>query len=63
MFPLHIPAKRLERIDDPIRVDLDDRETVFHLLFPFRVIESCGAAQMRSSFESWVEKMPALRHL
>lgn len=56
-------TKRLEKINDIIRVDLDDRETVFHLLFSFRVIEYYGATQMRGSFESWVEKMPTLRHL
>lgn len=56
-------TKRLEKINDIICVDLDDRETVFHLLFSFRVIEYYGATQMRSSFESWVEKMPTLRHL
>lgn len=55
-------SKRLEKINDIITVDLDDREAVFHLLFSFRVIEYYGATQMRSSFESWVKKMPTLRH-
>lgn len=56
-------TKRLEKINDIIRVDLDDRETVFHLLFSFRALEYYGATQMRSTFEQWVEKMPTLRHL
>ena len=55
-------AKRLERIASIITVDLSDRETVFHLLFSFRVIEYYGATQMRGSFEDWVRKMPTLRH-
>lgn len=55
-------AKRLEKINDIITVDLDDREAVFHLLFSFRAIEYYGATQMRSSFENWVKKMPTLRH-
>lgn len=55
-------AKRLEKINDIITVDLEDRETVFHLLFSFRVIEYYGATQMRNSFETWVQKMPTLRH-
>lgn len=55
-------AKRLEKINDIITVDLDDREAVFHLLFSFRVIEYYGATQMRNSFENWVKKMPTLRH-
>lgn len=56
-------AKRLEKISDLIPVDLDDRETVFHLLFSFRVIEYYGATQMRASFEDWVDRVPILRHL
>lgn len=55
-------AKRLERIGDIIAVDLEDRETAFHLLFSFRVIEYYGATQMRGAFEEWVKKMPTLRH-
>ena len=44
-------AKRLERIGDIIPVDLENRETAFHLLFSFRVIEYYGATQMRGAFE------------
>ncbi len=55
-------AKRLEKISDIIAVDLNDRETVFHILFSLRVIEYYGATQMRSSFEDWLRKMPTLRH-
>lgn len=55
-------AKRLEKINDIITVDLEDREAVFHLLFSFRVIEYYGATEMRNSFENWVRKMPTLRH-
>lgn len=55
-------AKRLEKIADLITVDLDDRETVFHLLFSLRVIEYYGATKMRPTFERWVERMPTLRH-
>ena len=55
-------AKRLEKIGDIITVDLDDRETVFHLLFSLRVIEYYGATRMRSTYEDWLRKMPTLRH-
>ena len=55
-------TKRLESIGDLISVDLSDRETVFHLLFSLRVIEYYGATRMRSTFESWLERMPTLRH-
>ena len=56
-------AKRLDKIGDIITVDLEDRETVFHLLFSFRAIEYYGATRMRSTYESWVKRMPTLRHL
>ena len=55
-------AKRLEKMNDIITVDLKDRETVFHLLFSLRVIEYYGATQMRSTYEDWLKKMPTLRH-
>lgn len=55
-------AKRLERINDLISVDLDDGETVFHLMFSFRVLEYYGATVMRDSYENWVEKSPSLKH-
>ena len=55
-------AKRLEKIGDIITVDLEDPETVFHLLFSLRVIEYYGATRMRSTYEDWLRKMPALRH-
>ncbi len=55
-------AKRLEKMGDLITVDLDDRETVFHLLFSLRVIEYYGAAHVRRAYERWVKRMPILRH-
>lgn len=55
-------AKRLEKMNDIITVDLKDRETVFHLLFSLRVIEYYGATQMRSTYEDWLKKMPTLQH-
>lgn len=55
-------AKRLDKIHDIIPVDLNDRETIFHLLFSLRVIEYYGATRHRAAFERWVEKMPTLRH-
>ena len=55
-------AKRLERINDLVTMDLDDRETVFHLLFSLRVIEYYGAVRKRDDFENWVKRMPNLRH-
>lgn len=55
-------AKRIEKMNDIITVDLDDRETVFHLLFSLRIMEYYGATQMRSTYEAWLEKMPTLRH-
>lgn len=54
-------AKRLERINDLITVDLGDRETVFHLLFSLRVIEYYGATRRRAEFERWIARMPTLR--
>ena len=56
-------AKRLEKMNDIIHVDLEDRETVFHLLFSLRVIEYYGATRMRSTYEDWLQKMPTLRHI
>ena len=55
-------SKRLERINDLIRVDLGDGETVFHLMFSYRIIEYYGATVLRDSYENWVEKAPTLRH-
>ena len=55
-------AKRLEKINDLITVDLTDRETVFHLLFSLRVIEYYGAVRRREEFETWVTRVPTLRH-
>lgn len=56
-------AKRLEKLGDIISVDLDDRETVFHLLFSLRIIEYYGATQMPTAYDDWLEKMPTLRHI
>ena len=56
-------AKRLEKIGDLISADLEDRETVFHLLFSLRVIEYYGATRMRGTYEEWLERMPTLRHM
>lgn len=55
-------AKRLEKINDLIHVDFSDAETVFHLMFSFRVLEYYGATVMRNSYDSWMEKSPNLRH-
>lgn len=55
-------AKRLERINDLIRVDLHDGETVFHLMFSFRILEYYGATVMRDAYDSWMRKSPNLRH-
>ncbi len=55
-------SKRLERINDLIHVDFGDAETVFHLMFSYRILEYYGATVMRDSYESWMEKSPTLRH-
>lgn len=55
-------SKRLDRINDLIHVDFSDAETVFHLMFSYRILEYYGATVMRDSYESWVEKSPTLRH-
>ena len=55
-------TKRLERINDLIHVDLDDAETVFHLMFSYRLIEYYGATVLRNSYENWMERAPTLRH-
>lgn len=55
-------AKRLDKINDLIHVDFSDAETVFHLMFSFRVLEYYGATVMRNSYDSWMEKSPNLRH-
>ena len=55
-------TKRLEKINDLIHVDLSDAETVFHLMFSYRIIEYYGATVLRDSYESWVEKAPTLKH-
>ena len=55
-------SKRLEKINDLISVDFSDAETVFHLMFSYRIMEYYGATVMRNSYESWMEKSPTLRH-
>ena len=55
-------SKRLEKINDLIHVDFSDAETVFHLMFSYRIIEYYGATVLRNSYESWVERAPTLRH-
>lgn len=55
-------AKRLDKINDLMRVDFDDAETTFHLMFSFRILEYYGAAFMRDSYENWMERSPILRH-
>ena len=45
-----------------ISVDLGDAETVFHLMFSFRILEYYGVTVMRDSYDSWMEKAPSLRH-
>ena len=55
-------SKRLEKINDLISVDFNDAETVFHLMFSYRILEYYGATVMRDSYENWVEKSPTLRH-
>jgi sugar diacid utilization regulator len=55
-------SKRLEKINDLIHVDLEDAETVFHLMFSYRILEYYGVTVMRDSYESWMEKSPTLRH-
>ena len=55
-------SKRLEKINDLISVDLSDAETVFHLMFSYRIIEYYGATVLRNSYESWKERAPTLRH-
>lgn len=55
-------TKRLEKINDLIHVDLDDAETVFHLMFSYRLIEYYGATVLRNSYENWMERAPTLRH-
>ena len=55
-------SKRLEKINDLIHVDFSDAETVFHLMFSYRIIEYYGATVLRNSYENWVERAPTLRH-
>ena len=55
-------SKRLDRINDLIHVDFGDAETVFHLMFSYRILEYYGATVMRDSYDSWMEKSPTLRH-
>ena len=55
-------SKRIDRINDLIHVDLGDAETVFHLMFSFRILEYYGVTVMRNSYDSWMEKAPSLRH-
>ena len=55
-------SKRLEKINDLVHVDFDDAETVFHLMFSYRIIEYYGATVLRTSFENWNERAPILRH-
>lgn len=55
-------SKRLDRINDLIHVDFGDAETVFHLMFSYRIMEYYGATVMRDSYENWMEKSPTLRH-
>lgn len=55
-------SKRLDKINDLIHVDFGDAETVFHLMFSYRILEYYGATVMRDSYDSWMEKSPTLRH-
>lgn len=55
-------SKRLEKINDLINLDFSDAETVFHLMFSFRILEYYGATVMRDSYLSWVTKSPSLKH-
>lgn len=55
-------SKRLDKINDLISVDFGDAETVFHLMFSYRILEYYGATVMRDSYENWMEKSPTLRH-
>ena len=55
-------SKRLEKINDLISLNFSDAETVFHLMFSFRILEYYGATVMRDSYSSWVEKSPTLKH-
>lgn len=55
-------SKRLDKINDLIHVDFGDAETVFHLMFSYRIIEYYGATVLRDSYESWVERAPTLKH-
>lgn len=55
-------SKRLDKINDLISVDFSDAETVFHLMFSYRILEYYGATVMRDSYENWMEKSPTLRH-
>lgn len=55
-------SKRLDKINDIISLDFSDAETVFHLMFSYRVLEYYGATVMRDSYTSWVQKAPTLKH-
>ncbi len=55
-------AKRLDKINDLISLDLSDTETVFHLLFSFRILEYYGATVMQDTYETWLKRSPTLRH-
>ena len=55
-------SKRLDKIGDLISVDLTNAETVFHLMFSYRILEYYGVTVMRDSYQSWMAKSPNLRH-
>ncbi len=55
-------TKRLEKIHDLCSIDLTDSETVFHLQYSYHILEYYGSAFLSSSYESWIQRSPTLRH-
>ncbi len=54
--------KRLEKIHDLCAIDLEDSETVFHLQYSYHILEYYGSTFLSSSYESWLQRSPTLRH-
>ena len=52
---------RLAKINDLIHVDLEDSETVFHLMFSYHILEYYGAT-VEFDYEHRMKLSPTLRH-
>lgn len=54
-------TNRLTKINDLIHTDLEDSETVFHLLFSFHILEYYGAT-VAFDYEKRIQLSPTLKH-